>query len=156
MRRVPLLFLVVIQLALGDLLRVFGWAPGLVTVAVLLLGAGMSPARASLLGFCLGALTDILSEDPLGAMALVGTTLGFLASMQLNPADKLPLPHMIGRAILLIVPAEIFLANLRFTGMDATPLSITLYHALPTAIYTLLFWFVLFLIPGLRGEGWRE
>ena len=156
MRYIALLLLIVLQLALGDLLRVFHWAPNLVVVAILLLGASLPPARAALLGFCLGLLTDLLAEDPLGAMSLVGSTLGFLASLHMNPADKLPLLHQVGRGILLIVPAEVFLANLRFTGMDATPLSITLTQAAPTALYTLLFWIVLFLLPGLRGEGWRE
>ena len=41
MRYIALLLLIVLQLALGDLLRVFHWAPNLVVVAILLLGASL-------------------------------------------------------------------------------------------------------------------
>ena len=55
-----------------------------------------------------------------------------------------------------MAPIEIFLANLRFLGLDVSPLELLLTRALPAALYTLAICTVLLFIPRSPAGMGRE
>lgn len=154
MRWLVLILLGLAQVALGDLLRIGGIAPDLLLIGVIWAAAPSSPSVGALTGFLAGLAYDLSGVDPLGATALVGVSVGFFAARSLAPSRKLHPLRLLGRAALLLLPVETFLANLRYLELDYDPLLVTLRLALPVTVYTLLLLGLLFWIPR-RSAGER-
>lgn len=153
MRWLVLVLLGLAHVALGDLLRVGGIAPDLLLVGVIWAAAPSGPAAGALAGFLAGLAYDLSGIDPLGATALAATSAGFFAARWLAPRLKLHPLRMLWRALLLLLPLEIFLANLRYLGLDYDPLRVTLRLALPVTLYTLLLLGLLLWIPRRAGRA---
>ncbi len=71
---------VVLQTVVLNRLRIFGVAPNLVLVMVILLARWVEPRAALLVGFTSGLVLDLLGSSPLGLRALVLTVVAFVAS----------------------------------------------------------------------------
>jgi rod shape-determining protein MreD len=153
MRWLVLVLLGLAHVSLGDLLRVGGIAPDLLLIGVVWAAAPSAPATGALAGFLAGLAYDLSGVDPLGASALAATSVGFFAARHLSPALKLHPARLTGRAFLILLPAEVFLANLRYQGLDYDPLALSLRLALPVTVYTLLLLGLALCIPRGAGRG---
>ena len=71
---------VVLQTVVLNRIRVFGVAPNLVLVMVILLARWVEPRAALLVGFTSGLVLDLLGSSPLGLRALVLTVVALVAS----------------------------------------------------------------------------
>lgn len=152
MRWVVLLLCLILQVAWSDLLSIQGRCPDLLLLGVLWLGLSLPPWQGALMGFLAGLGLDLLGGfDPLGASALAGVSAGFFAARFLSLERRLHPALRLVRAALLLAPLELFLANLRYRGMDYRPWEISLWLALPVWAYTLVLFQLLGWLPGLGG-----
>jgi hypothetical protein len=157
MRWLVLALCLVLQLAWGDLLAVRGHAPDLLLLGVLWAAAPLPPWQAALLGFLAGLGADLAGAlDPLGAGALAACSAGFWAALLLRPELRLPLPRALLRGALLLAPLELFLANLRYRGMDYSALRVSLRLALPVWLYTLALLAILLALLPARARAPRR
>jgi rod shape-determining protein MreD len=138
---------VLFQLTLADMLMIGQAAPNWLFISLFLVAASFPTPKAALVGFLAGLLLDLGGVDPLGAFALTGCTAAFFAARHLSRDRKLPLLRMLPRALLILLPLEIFLANLRFTTMDSHWYVITTFRALPSAFYSLVVIALLWALP---------
>lgn len=154
MRYLLLLACLLLQVAWSDLLRIGLSAPDLLAIGLIWCCAAMPGHRAALVGFLAGLLLDLVAGlQPFGASALAGTSMAFFASRFLSPDLKLHLLRLLGRSMLILAPVELFLANLRYDGLDYLPIEIALYQALPVLVYTMGLLVLVFLLPGYRIRG---
>ena len=147
----------ILQLAWGDLLGIQGRSPDLLLLGILWAAAPLAPWGAALFGFAAGLAADLTGAlDPLGAAALAGTSAGFFASLFLHPALRLPLWRTLLRLALILGPLDLFLAHVRYSGMDYDAWDITLRLALPVWLYTVALGVLLsWLWGGRRGDQRR-
>jgi rod shape-determining protein MreD len=144
----------VLQVAGGDLLAIRGLSPDLLLLGVVWASRGRAPWQGAALGFLAGLGVDLAgAADPLGASSLAAVSAGYLGARWLPADQRLHPLTTLGRAALGLAPLVLFLAHLRYQGMDYQPLAITVGRALPVWAYTLLLFQVLSWLPGAPRGG---
>lgn len=149
MRWLVLILCLLLQLTWSDLLAIQGRAPDLLLLGVIWVSMSLAPWQGALLGLLAGLGLDAVGAlDPLGAGALAAVSAGFFAARFLGTERRLHPVLLLGRCALLLAPLELFLANLRYRGMDYDPGQVSLWLALPVWAYTLVLFQLLNWLPG--------
>jgi len=155
----PLIILAVIalilQIAVAPNIAIFTIVPNIVLVVVCLVSLTASTMRAVIYSFILGFCYDVLSQGPIGVMALLFTIIGFVLST--IKKDSLDSNWLMDLFVLLIV---IFLGEilhgiiLAVVGYDTDIMSSLVFRALPAALYeAVITTIVLFVMNRFGGSG---
>jgi rod shape-determining protein MreD len=142
-----------LQLVVGERMAVLGIRPDLVVLIIVLLGLRRGPVAATLLGFLLGFLQDLLEPSTLGMNMLAKSCTGYAVgklSGNLLVGGLFLHASLVGIALLLhdLIYLLVYtrLDPARFFGMFAA-------QSLPAALYTALCAFVVLALASALAGG---
>jgi rod shape-determining protein MreD len=141
------------QIVIAPNVRVAGAVPDLVLIVVVIQAVRLSQTSATIFGFCLGLLFDIMATGPFGLMTLILTLIALVVS-SLNKGTFTE--HWI--AEMLLVMLAVLFGELLYSvaaalvNPDLDFAASLLYIVLPTTIYNIIISLVIISIGHLLGS----
>jgi len=140
-QRISILILIglvalILQVVVAPSIAIFSVVPNFIVVAVAMVALVNNATRSALYGFILGFCYDLLSQGPVGVMALILTIMGYAVST-LNKGSFISnrVIEMAAAVIAVFVGEVLHGVVLAIIGYDADIVYSLLFRALPGALY---------------------